>query len=124
MGDRVFFAFCDVRDPVVIPYLEHFAESADAYIRLHALIGLRAIGSLRSAPVFLRVLDEHRDDIDFIAMQSLIELAGGGEIGWVPRFEQFSASPDLYAAMCRAWWRTEGEAKARARVRTKGFESR
>ncbi|MDP9159865.1 MAG: HEAT repeat domain-containing protein [Acidobacteriota bacterium] len=117
MRGRVFFALCDVRNPVVASYLEHFAESTDPHIRFYALMSLRAIGSLRSAPVFLRELDDHRDDMDFIAMQSLIELAGGGVIDWIPEFEQFSVSPDLYVSMCRSWWRTEGESKARARER-------
>lgn len=116
MNGRVFTAFCDLRDAAVIPYLEGFTNSPDAHVRARALESLRAIGSLASAPTFLRALDDHHEDIDFIAMQSLIALAGGGAIEWVPRFEDFSAAPDFYAAECLEWWRTEGEAKARARA--------
>jgi HEAT repeat protein len=79
---RVFLAVCDVRNPSAVPYLEHFPESPDAETRLFALMGLRAIGSLRSAPTFLRELDDPQQDMDFIAMQALIELAGGGQLDW------------------------------------------
>jgi hypothetical protein len=113
---HLFISFCSLRDPTVIPYLERFAESPDPHTRVQAITGLRAIGDLSSAPVFLRALDDHHNDIDFIAMQSLFELAGGGAINWVPRFEDFSNHPDIYAAKCREWWRTEGEAKAKARA--------
>ena len=76
-------------------------------------MALREIGSLTSAPVFLRALDEPREDINFIAMQSLIELAGGGPIEWVPGYEDLIKAPEFYAAKCREWWSTEGEAKAK-----------
>jgi hypothetical protein len=49
-------------------------------------------------------------------MQSLVELAGGGEIEWMPSFEELSKHPDMYASKCREWWTTEGEARARQRT--------
>lgn len=116
MRDRVFRAFCTLRDPVVIPFLDHFMESSDARIRVGALMALREIGDIHSAAVFLRALDDPQNDMNFIAMQSLFELAGGGVIEWLPSFEELSKHPDLYAAKCREWWRTEGEAKARLRT--------
>jgi hypothetical protein len=116
MQNRVFDAFCALRNPVTIPSLEQFAESSDANIRVRSLMALRAIGNIRSAPLFLRALDDHRNDIDFIAMQSLFELAGGGAIDWVPNVEELSKQPDLYAAKCREWWRAEGEEKAKTRA--------
>jgi hypothetical protein len=121
MRNRIFDAFCALRDPVTIPFLERFAESSDANIRMRSLMALRAIGNVSSAPVFLRALDDHQNDIDFIAMQSLFELAGGGAIDWVPSVEELSRQPDLFAAKCREWWRTEGEAKAKTRAETAHF---
>jgi hypothetical protein len=115
MRDRVFVAFCALRGPVVISFLEHFMKSSDAHIRVQALMALREIGDIHSAPLFLGALDDPEEDINFIAMQSLFELAGGGTIEWVPSFEELSESPDFYAAKCREWWMTEGEAKARLR---------
>lgn len=114
MRGRVFWAFCNLRDPAVVPYLEHFVQSPDSHTRLYAIMGLREIGSLSSAPVFLRALDDHHEDIDFIAMQSLFELAGGGAMDWYTG--NFFDDPALYAARCRQWWAAEGEAKAKARA--------
>ncbi len=116
---RVFGALCDVRAPEVIPSLEQFAESSDVYIRVRALQGLRKIGSLTSAPVFLRALNEPREEIGFIAMMSLIELAGGGSFDWVPRYDEILGAPDFYAAQFRQWWEAEGEARAQAIARTR-----
>lgn len=116
LRDRVFRAFCALRDPVVIPFLEHLMESSNARIRVEALMTLRQIGDIHSAPVFLRALDDTQNDMNFIAMQSLFELAGGGVIEWLPSFEELTKHPDLYAAKCREWWRTEGEPKARVRI--------
>jgi HEAT repeat protein len=116
LRDRVFRAFCALRDPVVIPFLEHLMESSNARIRVEALMALRQIGDIHSAPVFLRALDDSQNDMNFIAMQSLFELAGGGVIEWLPSFEELTKHPDLYAAKCREWWRTEGEPKARVRI--------
>ena len=66
MRSRVFFALCDVRNPAVISYLEHFTESGNPNIRLRALMGLRAIGNPRSAPIFLsdRALWRRRHRLD------------------------------------------------------------
>jgi hypothetical protein len=119
MQNRVFDAFCALRGPVVIPFLEHFTESSDTHIRVQALMALREIGDIHSSPVFLRALDDPQNDMNFIAMQSLFELAGGGAIDWVPSFEELSKHPDFYAAKCREWWITEGEAKATVRAATK-----
>ena len=116
MQGRVFYALCALRDPAVLPSLERFTESPDPHIRVSALMSLRAIGSLTSAPVFLRALDDHQLDSDFVAMQSLLELAGAGPIEWVPTWKEFGAAPQYYAAMCREWWRAEGQKKAAARA--------
>jgi hypothetical protein len=118
MGGRVFMALCAVRDPSVIPFLDHFLESPDPNIRVRALMGLRTIGSFKSARVFLRELYDHHENMDFIAKQALFELAGGGAIDWVPTSDAFQANADYYANRCRDWWRAEGEAKARTRLKT------
>jgi hypothetical protein len=124
LTDRVFRAFCGLRDRMAIPYLDRFTESPDSRIRYSAIQALRAIGSFGSAPVFLRALDDHHEMIDFIAMQSLIELAGGGALYWVPTIWEFPKRPDVYAAKCREWWGAEGEAKARARAASARLERR
>ena len=112
----VFQALCEVHDPVVIPYLEHFALSPNPRVRADAIQGLRHIHSVRTAPTFLKSLDDREEDIDFIAMQSLLELAGGGPIQWVPTWNDFKKTPEVYAARCREWWASEGEARAQARA--------
>jgi hypothetical protein len=116
MQARVFGAFCALRDPIAIPFLKHFAEAPEPRMRQRSLMALRTIGSITSAPVFLRALDDHRENIDFIAMQSLIELSGGGPIYWVPTWKQFGEAPQFYAAKCREWWWAEGQQKAAARA--------
>jgi hypothetical protein len=115
LTDRVFRAFCGLRDQIALPYLERFTESPDSRIRSESLRALWEIGSFSSAPVFLRSLNDRNDDIDYIAMRSLVALAGGGYFAWVPTVKKFSTDPDFYVGKCREWWRTEGEAKARAR---------
>ena len=117
MRQRLYFAFCGLREPAVIPYLEHFADFSNARIRVEAIQALRSIGSLRSAPVFLRALDDHREDIDFIAMQSLFELAGEGPSDFGPAYANSAPHPHIQPAKCRQWWKEIGEAKARARAR-------
>jgi HEAT repeat protein len=114
---RVFLALCDLRDASVIPYLTRFMDSSDPHIRSRALMALREIGRLDSAPVFLHELDEHDDDMAFIAMQALFELAGGGWIDWVENDPNLAANAPSHAQQCRDWWSTEGEARARARFK-------
>ena len=115
---RVYAALCSVRDPMVVPYLEHFAEFPDARVRVEAIQALRAMKNLGSAPVFLRALDDHREDIDFIAMHSLFELAGQGPSDFGPAYVDSADEPHprVHPEQCRNWWRDTGEAMARART--------
>jgi hypothetical protein len=53
------------------------------------------------------MLDDPYADNAFIAMQALIELAGGGAIDWVPPLPVFRENPTYYAARCREWWQAE-----------------
>jgi hypothetical protein len=53
------------------------------------------------------MLDDPNADNAFIAMQALIELAGGGAIDWVPPFPVFRENPNYYAARCRELWQAE-----------------
>jgi hypothetical protein len=47
------------------------------------------------------MLDDPYADNAFIAMQALIELAGGGAIDWVPPLPVLRENPNYYAARCR-----------------------
>jgi hypothetical protein len=116
---HLYSAIFRIRSPLVLPYLNRFAESSDPALRESALQSLRSLGRLESAPIFLRKLDDHQNDIDFVAMQSLLELAGGGSTDWVPTWDEFRKEPSIYATLCRDWWRSEGEANARAQVASK-----
>ena len=49
-------------------------------------------------------------------MQGLLSLAGGGQIEWVPTWEQFDEAPQFYAGKCPEWWNTQGKQKAAARA--------
>lgn len=97
---------------MVLPYASKFSASSAPYIRRDALQALRTIGSLESAPIFLKALDDPDDDNGFIAMQSLFELAGGGEIDWVPTWEGFKDQRSFYAGRCREWWDSKGQKRA------------
>lgn len=113
---RLYMAFCRLRDPKAIPYLESFARSPNARMRVEAIQSLRAIGSLDSAPVFLKALDDNEEDIGFIAMQSLFELAGQGPDDFGPAYVDSGAKPEVHPARIRQWWEEEGEAEAKARA--------
>ncbi len=118
MQSRLYSAIFQIRNPSALPFIDRFAESSDPALRESALQSLRSFGRLESAPIFLRKLDDHQNDIDFTAMQSLLELAGGGSTDWVPTWDEFREEPSVYATMCRDWWRSEGEASARAHAAT------
>jgi hypothetical protein len=96
-----------IRDPVYLPVMERLMDLPSQMMRMEILGGIRAIGSPQSAPTFLKALDDSDNDISFIAMQSLFELAGGGPIDWVPSFEQFRENRPYYAATCRGWWQAK-----------------
>jgi hypothetical protein len=57
------------------------------------------------------MLDDPDADNAFIAMQTLIELAGGGAIDWVPPLPVFRENPTYYAARCREWWQAEHQSQ-------------
>lgn len=59
------------------------------FARQAILQAVRAINSPQSAPSLLKMLDDPKADNAFIAMQALIELAGGGAIDWMPPFPVF-----------------------------------
>lgn len=102
-----------IRDPRTLSFLETFAITGKAdLLRQNALQALRFIGSLHSAPAFLKALDDPKSDNAFSAMQGLLSLAGGGPISWVPAWDQFDEAPQFYAAKCREWWQAEGQQKA------------
>jgi HEAT repeat protein len=99
-----------IRDPETLLFLERFAVNGKAVgLRMNALQALRAISSPHSAPTFLKALDDANPDNGFSAMQGLLSLAGPGRSDWVPTWKQFDEAPTSYTAICREWWRTEGE---------------
>ena len=67
------------------------------FARQAILQAVRAINSPQSAPSLLKMLDDPNTDNALIAMQALIELAGGGAIDWVPPFPVFRENPNYYA---------------------------
>jgi HEAT repeat protein len=97
-----------IKDPKVLPQLEHFLLSDNLILRSDALQAVRAINSPHSAPMFYKLLDDSDVDNRFGAMQGLLTLAGGGVIPWVPTWDEFRQRPAFYAAVCKGWWDTEG----------------
>jgi hypothetical protein len=79
---------------------------------MQALHALQAIGSPDSAPTFLKALSDSNSDNGFQAMWGLLSLAGGATDWMPPTREQFKKSPEVYAAKCRNWWRTDGRWRA------------
>ena len=98
-----------IKSPETRPYLEKFAMSDKRRLRGEALQALRHIKSPRSAPVFLKALDDRDPYNGFVAMMALFELAEGCDCDWVPAGEKFGESQAFYAAKTREWWRAEGE---------------
>jgi hypothetical protein len=104
-----------IKDPQALPQLEHFLLSENLILRREALQAVRAINSPHSAPLFYKLLDDSDVDNRFSAMQGLLTLSGGGDIPWVPSWEEFRRQPDFYAATCREWWDNEGKQKLKFR---------
>lgn len=107
MQYRLAAQISEIRDPAYLPTLERLLRLPNLAMRRGILQGIRSIDSQQSAPTFLKLLDDPDDDIGFIAMQSLFELAGGGPIDWVPSFEQFHENRAYYANLCRQWWQSK-----------------
>ena len=96
-----------IRDPSALPILLRLLRLPSPFARQAILQAVRAINSPQSAPFLLKMLDDPHADNAFIAMQALIELAGGGAIDWVPPLPVFRENPNYYAARCREWWQAE-----------------
>jgi hypothetical protein len=109
----------DIKDPKLLPQLEQFLLSPNRFTRAQALQAVRAINSPHSAPFFYRLLDDTDVDNRFGAMQGLLSISGGGSISWVPSWDEFDRSPDVYVAKCKEWWDTEGKYKAFYQTPTK-----
>jgi hypothetical protein len=109
----------NIKDPELLPELEKFLLSPNRFTRAQALQAVRAINSPHSAPLFYKLLDDTDVDNRFGAMQGLLTIAGGGPIPWVPTWDEFRRSPDVYVAKCKEWWDTEGKYKAFYQTATK-----
>jgi len=96
-----------IRDPATLPILLRLLRLPSSSARQAILQAVRAINSPQSAPSLLKMLDDPNPDNAFAAMQTLIELAGGGAIDWVPSLPTFRENPTYYAARCREWWEIE-----------------
>jgi hypothetical protein len=96
-----------IRDPSTLPILLRLLRLPSPFARQGILQAVRAINSPQAAPSLLKMLDDSYADNAFIAMQALIELAGGGAIDWVPPLPVFRENPTYYAARCREWWQAE-----------------
>ena len=96
-----------IRDPATLPILLRLLRLPGPIMRQEVLDAVRTINSPQSAPTLLKMLNDPHADNAFIAMQALIELAGGGAIDWVPPLPVFRENPNYYAARCREWWQAE-----------------
>ena len=93
-----------IRDPAYLPAMERLLNLPCNSMRRDILQGMRAIRAQQS----LRMLDDPDPEIDFIATQSLFELAGGGPIDWVPSsFDDLRLNRAYYSARCREWWQAK-----------------
>ena len=115
MEHRLFHQVSRIQDASALAYLQQFALAPNPRLRMNALQALRSIEDPRTAPTFLKALEDDDSDNAFSAMQGLFALAGGGEIDWVPNWEEFKDDQPFYAAKCREWWQAEGRQKTRAR---------
>lgn len=106
MQDRLARQISTIRDPATLPILLRMLKLPKPFVRQAALQAVRAIHSPTSTESLLGMLDDPSADNAFAAMQGLIELAGGGNISWVPSLPEFRENPGYYAARCREWWQT------------------
>jgi HEAT repeat protein len=104
MQGRLAGQISKIRDPTTLPILLRLLQLPNPSTRQAVLQAVRGINCPQSAPTLLKMLDDPNADNAFIAMQALIELAGGGPIGWVPTLPEFRENPAYYAARCRSWW--------------------
>jgi len=104
MQYRLVYEISAIRDLSTLPILHRLLRLPDPIMREEILQAVRAIKSPKSAPILLKMLNDPDPDNGFIAMQALIELAGGGPIDWVPSFEEFRNNRTYYAAVCQEWW--------------------
>lgn len=93
-----------IRDPATLPMMTALLRLPRSWERQDILSAVAAMNSLKSAPYVLNMLDDPNDDVAYLAMQTLIGLAGGGPIEWVPSYEQFRTHRTYYANVCRQWW--------------------
>jgi hypothetical protein len=107
MQDRLVREISMIRDPAALPVLLGLLQLPSPFARQATLQAVRAINSPQSAQSLLKMLDDPNADNAFIAMQALIELAGGGPIDWVPSWPEFRENPRFYATRCREWWQAE-----------------
>ncbi len=107
MQDRLAREISMIRDPSTLQILLRLLRLPSPFARQAILQAVRTINSPQSAPSLLKMLDDPHADNAFIAMQALIELAGGGAIDWVPPLPEFRENPNYYAARCREWWQAE-----------------
>ena len=100
-----------IKDPRTLPLLIPLLRLPRSWERQSILSAIAAMNSPKSAPYVLNMLDDPNDDVAYLAMQTLIGLAGGvelargGAIDWVPTYEQFRDDRAGYASICREWWR-------------------
>ena len=113
MEDRLVRQISMIRDPATLPIVAPLLHLPRSWERQHILGAIAAMNSPKSAPYVLNMLDDPNDDVAYLAMQTLIGLAGGAElarggpIAWLPSsFEQFHGSRAEYANLCREWWRS------------------
>jgi hypothetical protein len=100
-------------------YLEQFAVAKNPYLREGGIQALRGLNSIASAQTLLMALNDSNPDNAFSAMQGLVALTDGGDVGWFPDLIRFRETPDLYAAKCREWWEREGKDQATKKHGTK-----
>jgi hypothetical protein len=112
MEDRLVRQISMIRDPATVPILVRLLHLPRPWERQEILSAIFAMKSPESAPYVLEMLDDSDTDVAYLAMQTLIGLAGGAElarggpIDWVPSYEQFRDNRAEYANLCREWWRS------------------
>jgi HEAT repeats len=112
MEDRLVRQISMIRDPATVPILVRLLRLPRSWERQEILSAIFEIKSPESAPYVLDMLDDSDTDVSYLAVQTLIGLAGGvelargGPIDWVPSYEQFRDNRSYYANLCREWWRS------------------
>jgi hypothetical protein len=96
-----------ISDPAALPALESLASARAVSIRMGAMSAMRRIGSVDSAEVLVRRLDDADSNVRYLAVITLSEIFAKNR-EYAPSMYLFDRNPDFYTGLWKSWWSSEG----------------